>query len=354
MSVSVAVVVALIGAVASILAAVISVRAQQRVLRLKASLDQQGAELGARRAYEYEALKRLYNVYEPLRIRMLDCTDNAVRQVMDMVGRPGRSQTTDSSPGYRIKTSIYYLLAPLVVARMIERQLTLVDLGLNERIHTEFVLAQAVCRSLADEACAAQLDPELPYSPYVDGWQEKRLACPQRFRRQGLPLGRLNTALDVMHVTRSEGVETLTSFGEFEPLLDGLDVDDVRSGMGAARDLFLEFDPATRPVLWRVLVIQVLLYWCYQQTVFGEDLPDPTSLEQAFTASEMYATLMTELQSRPDVQTFESLATTTKVATAYFRDRVAPALRRVQRLDASPARPDRERGGSVLSRQPRS
>lgn len=72
-----------------------------------------------------------------------------------------------------------------------------------------------------------------------------------------------------MHVTRSEGVETLTSFGEFEPLLDGLDVDDVRSGMGAARDLFLEFDPATRPVLWRVLVIQVLLYWCYQQTVFG-------------------------------------------------------------------------------------
>jgi hypothetical protein len=341
MSVSVAVVVALIGAVASVLAAVISVRAQQRVLRLKASLDQQGAELGARRAYEYEALKRLYNVYEPLRMRMLDCTDNAVRQVMDMVGRPGRGQTTDSSPGYRIKTSVYYLLAPLVVARMIERQLTLVDLGLNERIHTEFVLAQAVCRSLADEARAAQLDPELPYSPYVDGWQEKRLACPQRFRRQGLPLGRLNTALDVMHVTRSEGVETLTSFGEFEPILNGLDVDDVRSAMGAARDLFLEFDPATRPVLWRVLVIQVLLYWCYHQTVFGEDLPDLTGLEQAFTASEMYATLLTELQSRPDVQTFESLATSTKVATAYFRDRVAPALQRVQRLDASPARPDR-------------
>jgi len=252
---------------------------------------------------------------------------------MDMVGRPSRGQTTESSPEYRLKATIYYLLAPLVVARMIERRLTLVDIGLSERIHTEFVLAQAVCRSLADEGCAAQLDPELPYSPYVEGWREKRLACPQRFRRQGLPLGRLNTALDVLHVTRPEGVETLTSFGEFEPLLDGLDVADVRSGPGSARDLFLEFDPAACPVLWRVLVIQVLLYWSYQETVFGGGLPDLANLEQAFTASEMYARLLMALQSRPDAHSFESLAITTNVAVAYFFDRVAPVLRRVQRLD---------------------
>ena len=31
---------------------------------------------------------RLYNVYEPLRVRLLDCTDNAVRQIVDLVGRP--------------------------------------------------------------------------------------------------------------------------------------------------------------------------------------------------------------------------------------------------------------------------
>jgi len=34
----------------------------------------------------------------------------------------------------------------LVVARMIERRLTLIDLSLDKRIYTEFVLAQIICR----------------------------------------------------------------------------------------------------------------------------------------------------------------------------------------------------------------
>lgn len=67
-----------------------------------------------------------------------------------------------SSAEYQLNATIYYLLAPLVVARMIERRLTLVDLGLDERIHTEFVLAQAICRTLADEFRAAELDPLPP------------------------------------------------------------------------------------------------------------------------------------------------------------------------------------------------
>jgi len=248
-----ALVVALIGAGWGIAAAFIAARAQQRVVRLTASLGEQRAESDARRSYEYEARKRLYNVYEPLRVRLLDCTDNAVRQIVDLVGRPGPGRPGYSSAEYRLKATIYYLLAPLVVSRMIERRLTLVDLGLDARIHTEFMLAQAICRSLSDEFRVAQIDPMLPYSPYVQGWREKRRECPQRFRRQGLPLGRLNTALDELLVIRPEGVETLTTFGEFEPLLASLDDDDMRSGPGAARDLFFEFDPVTRPVLWRVL-----------------------------------------------------------------------------------------------------
>ena len=270
---------------------------------------EQRAESDARRSYEYEARKRLYNVYEPLRVRLLDCTDNAVRQIVDLVGRPGPGRPGYSSAEYRLKATIYYLLAPLVVSRMIERRLTLVDLGLDARIHTEFMLAQATCRSLSDEfRVVLRSIPTLPYSPYVQGWREKRQECPQRFRRQGLPLGRLNTALDELLVTRPEGVETLTTFGEFEPLLASLDDDDMRSGPGAARDLFFETYRVTRPVLWRVLVIQVLLYWCFQKVVFGEGLPDPAELEQAFTASEMHARLLAALQSRPMPQQLRAWA----------------------------------------------
>ena len=330
-----ALVVALIGAGSSIVAAFFAARAQQRVVRLTASLGERRAESDARRSYEHEARKRLYDVYEPLRVRLLDCTDNAVRQIVDLVGRPGPGRPGYSSAEYRLNATIYYLLAPLVVSRMIERRLTLVDLGLDARIHTEFTLAQAICRSLTDEFRAAQLDPMLPYSPYVEGWREKRLECPQRFRRQGLPVGRLNTALDALLVSRPEGVETLTTFGEFEPLLSEIDSDDVRSGPGAARDLFMDFDPVTRPVLWRVLVIQVLLYWYFQRVVFGEGLPDLAGLKQAFNASDMCGRLLAALQSRPDAAAAEDLDTTTSVALAYFTDRLAPALRRVQLLAAA-------------------
>lgn len=137
-------------------------------------------------------------------------------------------------------------------------------------------------------------------------------------------------------MTRPEGVETLTTFGEFEPLQVALDDEDVRSGPGAARDLFFEFDPVTRPVLWRVLIIQVLLYWCFQKVVFGERLPDPADLKQAFAASDMHDRLLAALQSRQDAAAIESLDTTTSVAVAYVTDRLAPGLRRVQLLAAAP------------------
>jgi hypothetical protein len=334
-----ALVVALIGAASGIGGAVIAFRAQLRVARLTATLNEQRAESDARRSYEYEARKRLYSVYEPLRVRMLDCTDSAVRQIAEIVQAPGPGRPGYSSAEYRLNATIYYLLAPLVVARMIERRLTLIDLGLDERIHTECVLAQAICRSLADEFRAAELDPLLAYTPYVQGWREKRQECPQRFRRQGLPIGRLNTALDMLHVSRPGGEETLTTFGEFEPLLRELDPGDVRTGPGAARDLFDGFDPVTRPVLWRILVIQVLLYWCFQNVVFGEGLPGPDELEDAFADSGMYARLLAALQSRPDAAAAENLNTTVKVAVSYFADRLNPALRRVEALSAAGQKP---------------
>jgi hypothetical protein len=95
----IALVVALIGASSSIAVALFAARARQRVARLSASLREKGAEADARRSYEYEARKRLYHVYEPLRVRLLDCTDNAVRQIVDLVGRAGPGRPGYSSAG---------------------------------------------------------------------------------------------------------------------------------------------------------------------------------------------------------------------------------------------------------------
>jgi hypothetical protein len=129
------------------------------------------------------------------------------------------------------------------------------------------------------------------------------------------------------------------TFGEFEPVLATHDAADVRTGPGPARDLFADFDPATRPVLWRAMVIQLLLYWCYQETVFGGGLPHLARLEKQFTASDTYATLEATLADRPDAPECESLATTTQAAAAYIRDRVAPGLQRARRLSLAQAQP---------------
>lgn len=88
-------------------------------------------------------------------------------------------------------------------------------------------------------------------------------------------------------------------------------------------------------MLWRVLVIQVLLYWCFQNVVFGDGLPGLGELEDAFAASSMHTRLLAALQSRPDAEKAENLNITTKVAVSYFADRLAPGLHRVQALSAA-------------------
>jgi hypothetical protein len=97
-------------------------------------------------------------------------------------------------------------------------------------------------------------------------------------------------------------------------------------------------------VLWRVLVIQALLYWCFQNVVFGGGLPRPAELADAFAGSGMHARLLTALQSRPDADAAESLNTTINVAVSYFTDRLTPALQRVQALAAANRVPSRVQG----------
>jgi hypothetical protein len=103
-------------------------------------------------------------------------------------------------------------------------------------------------------------------------------ACPQRYWRQGLPPGRLNTALDVLRVTR-DGLDTLMTFGESEPVRDRHDAVAVRTGQEPPATCSSTSIPLRAGAL-AVLVAQALLYWCYQETVIGGGLPDTSRLEQ--------------------------------------------------------------------------
>jgi hypothetical protein len=132
------------------------------------------------------------------------------------------------------------------------------------------------------------------------------------------------------------GEGELVSFGQFEAEFNKLDPTDVSSNMGAARDLFTDFDPTTRPVLWRLLVSQVLLYGCYLDVALGgADAPGTTeslaermarSLEHAVHNDlrlDLYWDSREKSGHALENQSFES---TIPIACRYYDWRVSPAV----------------------------
>jgi hypothetical protein len=150
-----------------------------------------------------------------------------------------------------------------------EHRLTLVDLRLDPKLNAEYFLIHSVCTSFTHDALLAGLHPKLAYTPYVSQWREKREVDPRTFRRQGLPLGRLDNSLDAL-ITTEAGGQRLATFGEFEERLRQVSDDDVSSGLGAARDLLSDFRPSRRPVLARILVVQLLLYAALRRGLYEE------------------------------------------------------------------------------------
>jgi hypothetical protein len=302
------IVVALVAAVASLLVAVggwlLSWRSQQKLTRiqldqnreveaikhvnntlivqLRAELERHTAEQDARRDYEYEARKRLYIECEPLIFQLIEASEIALGHIKIMaekaqLGDPKTINNSDddtrrSREKYHLKATIYHLLVPVALYRIMKKRMTLVDFKLDHAIHVQYVLTNSLYRSFTDDFLFAQLHRKLPYNPYVDDWRDKRHENPQRYRRQGFPLGRLDNTLDTFITHDGIGNHGIISFGEFEEKLREVREDDFRSGLGIARDIFFDFYPAARPILWRTLISQVCIYRCILEVRSKRDM----------------------------------------------------------------------------------
>ena len=152
------------------------------------------------------------------------------------------------------------------------QRLTLVDLQVDATIYTQYLLAKTVYLSYTDDFHFARLGKRLEYNPYVEGWREKREENPQVYRRQGFALGRLDNALDALVVNDEKGISRFMSFSQFEEKFDAIEEEDVNSSLGTARDMFFGFHPNTRPVLWRILIAQALLYRCILELSHRRDM----------------------------------------------------------------------------------
>jgi len=174
-SATTAIVIAVISLVASVLTAVVAgivkVRSDDRITRLTKRLDEEGRERDARRDYEYEAKKRLYEQCEPLLFQALELSESARDRVVSLArsARNGviRPDGTGwlAAPGYYFTSTAYWLLAPMTTFKLLQSRLTSVDLGLEPRLREQYELLKVLYLSFTNDFDLARAKPELDYEP---------------------------------------------------------------------------------------------------------------------------------------------------------------------------------------------
>ncbi|MDQ3804091.1 MAG: hypothetical protein M3416_09710 [Acidobacteriota bacterium] len=266
-------------ALVGVLVAYLNIRAARRTQRelqelkqssdaqlayLNAAIRKEQAEQDARRDYLYEARKRLYKECGPILFRLAEASENALHRIYSLA-RTARNGDLDppnswlSGPGYYLTSTLYNLLIPCAAFRLLQERLTLVDLEVDSRIKDQYLLAKWAYVSFTDDFSLAHIEPALPYSPFAPVGRTRRAAEPAQYWRQGVPLGRLDAAIDGLITAGANGVSRLLTYGEFETAL-AADLAGTGMRYGILADVFDHFHPRTRPILWRILIVQALLH----------------------------------------------------------------------------------------------
>jgi hypothetical protein len=259
---------ALIAAVASLVVAVmgfIGGRKNERDLEaLRAKLAEGQAEKDARRDYEYEARKRLYHEFEPLLFQFVDLAESAQRRI-GSIARTARQGHLEPGKGwlsresYYLLATMYKLMAPLVIIRLMQQRLTLIDLTVDPKINVQYALMKRLYNSFTDDFDLADMEPVLEYDPNAVDQMTLTDPTPSKHYRQGMFIGRLDNAVDSLIVSKPEAPPRCMSFGEFEAAF-GLNDSVLRRNFVVIVKLFSDMHPQKRPVFWRVLIVQAHLY----------------------------------------------------------------------------------------------
>ncbi|HVT11028.1 MAG TPA: hypothetical protein VHE55_02070 [Fimbriimonadaceae bacterium] len=255
----------------------------EKLEELKAKLSETETRRKARLDYEYEALKRLYTNVEPLVFQLIQESGGAMHRVLSLArsandGSLSGKESWLSSDGYYLRSTIYRLMAPLAIYRLIQRKLTLVDLSLEPWIHIVYALCESAYYSFTDdfklaEGCPTIEGSRLEYAPNEPDWQARRRADPKVHWRQGFPIGVLDQIIDAMAVREEDGYR-IVNFGEFDERIAPT------KSFALAADVFIGFHPGDRPVLWRILLAQYHLHSAIQ--IAADSRPSLGSIETEF------------------------------------------------------------------------
>jgi hypothetical protein len=249
-----------------------------RLKHLENKLAIERAEQDARRDYEYEARKRLYQECEPILFQFAELSESALRRIHALArnakdGNLGPERYWLSTDHYFIKSTIYRLIAPMAAFKLLQHRLTSIDLKLDQTINIQYILAKTLYYTFSSSADLARSEPAILYDPDQIGAESKgltesqkkenRTKYPEKFWLQGLKVGTIDILAETLILAGDkETGPRIKSFGEFEQEFfektNPIKSPDNR--FEVLFTLFSYFHPKTRPVLWRVLLTQAYLY----------------------------------------------------------------------------------------------
>jgi hypothetical protein len=241
--------------VIAILSAIISYFLGKKSQMLASGLQSKRSEENAQLDYIYEARKRLYRVCDPLFFLSKELSSEAKQRIIRLAQakKEGKLPTWMNHYGYFFLSTIYILIIPIAVYKLIQKQLTLVDFSLDHKIIARYQLIKCIAKAFRDDFKFAKLEPILDYNPsnIFKGPHENQV------RKQGLHAGRLDNAAEALIVKEENRV---MSYGEFAAKFNEVKnkQENPFDGLVCA---FEDFDPDTSPVLWRILVTQYYLYY---------------------------------------------------------------------------------------------
>lgn len=262
-----AVVVALTAAVTSLVVSIIShlsTRSNARAIEaLRDQYAESKAERDAKRDYQYEARKRLYQECGPILFQLSELSETALHRIVGLArsAKQGHLEPGEGSflrdEYYRLST-LYRLLAPSAALKVLQKKLTLVDLSLDAALRRQYELIRQAFFAFGDEFPFAGFAPSLEYDPLDTKADHRAKAKPAVYWRQGLPLGIMERSIEALVVSEGSQVRVMT-YAEFEAEYEK-PKSRVRETFDDIGFLVEDFHPRTRPVLWRILVAQALLY----------------------------------------------------------------------------------------------
>ena len=242
--------------------------AELRLEQLRASLQEERDAASSRRSYEFEGLRRLYEQVEPVRFQLMEAALGAGWRVQSLarsarIGdiRPDGTGWMADPRSYYMAITIHDLMLPAVLYRILRRRMTFVDFSLDPRVEWEYRLARSYYLGPTNDFSLAAVEgAALPYTPGVPDWRVRRADEPAQYWRQGLSVGLLDAFLEQL-----DQDDRPMSFGTFYARIrSGEATDPLLEHYLSVADVFTGFHPATRPVLWRGLLYQVV----FAHTIF--------------------------------------------------------------------------------------